>query len=136
MLNQGERIEEHDQRNPIQNVCQQQLPFFDLPSDKKVLIPVRPVKPHGERYLQDCLWKESLLAIKVSLETAIQQGEKTVARYQFTPFSDYDGPAQFGDDTKDLEDLVSAFRTFLLKQIEAARKAHPGKTVRLNLKAG
>lgn len=67
MLNQGERIEERDQRNPIQNAYQQQLPFFDLPSDKKVPIPVRPVKPHGERYLQDCLWKESLLAIKVSL---------------------------------------------------------------------
>lgn len=50
--------------------------------------------------------------------------------------SDYDGPAQFGDDTKELEELVAALRTFLLKQIEAARKAHPSKTVRLNLKAG
>jgi len=51
-------------------------------------------------------------------------------------FTDYDGPVQFGDDSKELEDLVSAFRTFLVKKIEAPRKAHPGKTVRLSLKAG
>jgi hypothetical protein len=51
-------------------------------------------------------------------------------------FTDYDGPAQFGDDAQELEELVAAFRVFLRKQIEAARKVHPGKTVRLNLKVG
>jgi hypothetical protein len=51
-------------------------------------------------------------------------------------FTDYDGPAQFGDDAKELEELVAAFRVFLRKEIEAARKVHPGKTVRLNLKVG
>jgi len=51
-------------------------------------------------------------------------------------FADYDGPAQFGDDSKELEELVSAFRAFLVKEIAAARKAHPGKIVRLNLKSG
>lgn len=50
-------------------------------------------------------------------------------------FADYDGPAQFGDDAKELEELVAAFHAFLRKQIDAARKTNPGKTVRLNLKA-
>lgn len=48
--------------------CSQQLSFFELPLDNAVPPVVRPVKPHGKRYLQDCLWRESLLAVKVSLE--------------------------------------------------------------------
>lgn len=50
--------------------------------------------------------------------------------------ADYDGPAQFGgDDSKGLDDIVTAFRSFLVKKLDAARKANPEKTVRLNLKA-
>lgn len=45
-----------------------QLSFFKLPLNTIVPPVVRRVKPHGKRYLQDCLWQESLLAIKVSLE--------------------------------------------------------------------
>jgi hypothetical protein len=33
-------------------------------------------------------------------------------------------------------DVVAAFRSFLTRNIAAARQANPGKTVRLNLKAG
>ncbi|MBI3799351.1 MAG: hypothetical protein HY268_20595 [Deltaproteobacteria bacterium] len=51
-------------------------------------------------------------------------------------FADYDGPAQFGDDSKELEELVAAFHAFLVKEMAAARKAYPGKIVRLNLKSG
>jgi hypothetical protein len=68
ILNQAERLEKLDPRNANPNAYQQQLPFFDLPLDKKVPALVRPVKPNGERYLQDCLWKESLLAVKLSLD--------------------------------------------------------------------
>ncbi len=51
-------------------------------------------------------------------------------------FADYDGPGQFGgDDSKELDDIVAAFRSFLMKRLDAARKANPGKTVRLNLKS-
>ena len=50
-------------------------------------------------------------------------------------FADYDGPGQFGgDDSKELDDIVTAFRSFLMKKLDAARKANPRKTVRLNLK--
>jgi hypothetical protein len=52
------------------------------------------------------------------------------------PLAGYDGPAQLGDDPKELEDVVGAFRTFLARKLEDARKASPGKTVRLNLKSG
>src|SRR5262249_44572570 len=48
-------------------------------------------------------------------------------------FADYDGPGQFGgDDSKELDDVVAAFRSFLMKRLDTARKANPGKTVRLN----
>jgi hypothetical protein len=50
--------------------------------------------------------------------------------------SEDDGPAQLGDDPKELEEVVGAFRTFLARRLEEARGANPGKTVRLNLKAG
>jgi hypothetical protein len=50
--------------------------------------------------------------------------------------AEYDGPAQLGDDPKELEDVVGAFRTFLARRLEEARQANPGKTVRLNLKSG
>jgi len=50
--------------------------------------------------------------------------------------AEYDGPAQLGDDPKELEDVVEAFRTFLARRLEVARQANPGKTVRLNLKSG
>jgi hypothetical protein len=46
------------------NAHQQLLLFFDLPVNKKVPPLVRAVKRHGERYLQDSLWRESLLASK------------------------------------------------------------------------
>jgi hypothetical protein len=35
-------------------------------------------------------------------------------------FSEYDGPAQLGDDPKELEDVVGAFRTFLARRLEEA----------------
>jgi hypothetical protein len=50
--------------------------------------------------------------------------------------AEYDGPAQLGDDPKELEDVVGAFRTFLARRLDEARRANPGKTVRLNLKSG
>jgi hypothetical protein len=50
--------------------------------------------------------------------------------------AEYDGPAQLGDDPKELEDVVGAFRTFLARRLEVARQANPGKAVRLNLKSG
>jgi hypothetical protein len=52
------------------------------------------------------------------------------------PLAEYDGPAQLGDDPKELEDVVGAFRTFLTRRLDEARRANPGKTVRLNLKSG
>jgi hypothetical protein len=48
--------------------------------------------------------------------------------------SDYDGPAQLGQDPKELEDVIAAFRSFLTRKLEGAQQAHPGKIVRLNLK--
>jgi hypothetical protein len=51
-------------------------------------------------------------------------------------FSEYDGPAQFGDDPKELEDVIGAFRAFLIRRLEEAKQANPGKIVRLNLKSG
>jgi hypothetical protein len=50
------------------------------------------------------------------------------------PLSDYSGPAQLGDDPKELEDVVAAFRSFLARKLEDARKANPGKIIRLTLK--
>ncbi|MBI4639241.1 MAG: hypothetical protein HY731_01010 [Candidatus Tectomicrobia bacterium] len=50
--------------------------------------------------------------------------------------SDYDEPAQFGDDLKEMEDVVGAFRGFLDRKLDEAKKANPGKIVRLNLKSG
>jgi hypothetical protein len=47
---------------------QQSLPFQDQPAEKSVSARVRSVKHDGKRYLQDLLWQESLLAVKVSLE--------------------------------------------------------------------
>ena len=44
------------------------LPFLDQPAEKTVSARVRPVKPEGKKYLQDILWQESLLAIKVALD--------------------------------------------------------------------
>jgi hypothetical protein len=52
------------------------------------------------------------------------------------PLAEYDGPAQLGDDPKELEDVMGAFRTFLTRRLDEARRANPGKTVRLNLKSG
>jgi hypothetical protein len=49
--------------------------------------------------------------------------------------ADYDGPAQLGDDPKELEDVMIAFRSFLTRRLNEARQANPGKTVRLNLKS-
>jgi hypothetical protein len=51
-------------------------------------------------------------------------------------FADYDGPAQLGDDAKELEEVMAALRSFLTRKIDEARQAHPGKIVRLNLKSG
>jgi hypothetical protein len=50
--------------------------------------------------------------------------------------ADYDGPAQLGDDPQEIDDVVATFRSFLTRNSAAARQANPGKTVRLNLKAG
>ena len=47
---------------------QQSLPFQDQPAEKSVSARVRSVKHDGKRYLQDILWQENLLAVKVSLE--------------------------------------------------------------------
>src|SRR5262249_54673246 len=55
-------------RNTALRTYPHQLAFFELPLDNAVPRVVRRVKPHGKRYLQDCLWRESLLAVKASLE--------------------------------------------------------------------
>ena len=47
---------------------QQQLPFFTQPTNLQVSNRHRPVKPCSKRYLQDILWKESLLAVQVSMD--------------------------------------------------------------------
>ncbi len=47
---------------------QQQLPFFIQPTNSQVSIRHRQVKPYSKRYLQDILWKESLLAVQVSMD--------------------------------------------------------------------
>jgi len=58
----------HSAENATLQRHSHQLSFFKLPLDNIAPPLIRPVKPHGKRYLQDCLWQESLLAIKVSLE--------------------------------------------------------------------
>src|SRR5262249_49800569 len=50
--------------------------------------------------------------------------------------ADYDGPAQLSEAPKESGDLIAAFSSFLTRNSAAARQANPGKTVRLNLKAG
>jgi hypothetical protein len=55
----------------VQNAApsaQQQLPFFEQSVKNHGISRNRSVKTNGERYLQDILWKESLLAVKVSTE--------------------------------------------------------------------
>jgi hypothetical protein len=47
---------------------QQQLPFFTQPTNSQVSSQHRQVKPYSKRYLQDILWKESLLAVQVSMD--------------------------------------------------------------------
>jgi hypothetical protein len=47
---------------------QQQLPFLTHPTNSQVSDQHRQVKPYSRRYLQDILWKESLLAIQVSMD--------------------------------------------------------------------
>ena len=47
---------------------QQQLPFSTQPTNSQVSNRHRPVKPNSKRYLQDILWKESLLAVQVSMD--------------------------------------------------------------------
>jgi hypothetical protein len=46
---------------------QQQLPFFTQPTNSQVSDQHRQLKPYSKRYLQDILWKESLLAVQVSM---------------------------------------------------------------------
>jgi len=67
-LSQVGRFDERRTKDATPQTHPQQLAFFELPLDNAVPRLVRWVKPHGKRYLQDCLWRESLLAVKVSLE--------------------------------------------------------------------
>jgi hypothetical protein len=50
--------------------------------------------------------------------------------------AEYDGPAQLGDDPKELEDVVGAFRTFLARRLEEAKRINPEKTMQFDLKYG
>jgi hypothetical protein len=59
---------------------QQPLPFIDQPTDKAVPARARSVKRDGKRYLQDILWHESLLAVKLSLDR--QTVAELIARLQ------------------------------------------------------
>jgi hypothetical protein len=59
---------------------QQSLPFQDQPAESAVSARVRSVKRDGKRYLQDILWQESLLAVKVSL--GCQTVAELIARLQ------------------------------------------------------
>lgn len=47
---------------------QQLLPFCTQPTNPQVLTRRRTVKSHSARYLQDILWKESLLAVTMSVD--------------------------------------------------------------------
>ena len=47
---------------------QQQLPFYTQPTNSQVSNRHQPVKHYSKRYLQDILWKESLLAVQVSMD--------------------------------------------------------------------
>jgi hypothetical protein len=67
MLNQTERFERSGLKNELSQMPQQ-LSFFSQPENKAVSARPRVVKRPGERYLQACLWKESLLAVQVSLQ--------------------------------------------------------------------
>jgi hypothetical protein len=49
--------------------------------------------------------------------------------------ADYDGPAQLGENPQELEEVLTAFRSFLARKLDEARQANPGKTVRLHLKS-
>ena len=59
---------------------QQFLPFAEPPTDKAVRVRARPIKSHQKKYLQDILWQDSLLAVKVSLDC--QTVPELIARLQ------------------------------------------------------
>ena len=59
---------------------QQSLSFLDQPAGRARPARVRSVKHNGKRYLQDILWQESLLAVKVSLDC--QTVAEFIARLQ------------------------------------------------------
>jgi hypothetical protein len=59
---------------------QQSLPFVTQPVKESVPARNRTVKNHGERYLQDILWKESLLAVKMSVDC--QTVAELISRFQ------------------------------------------------------
>jgi hypothetical protein len=65
---------------------QQPLPFIDQPTDKAVPVRVRSVKRDGKRYLQDILWQESLLAVRVSLNCQTVADPSPVCRKTPTEF--------------------------------------------------
>lgn len=79
MIARAGHRENPDRRNEAQN-AQQQLSFLNQPSDKIMSTRGRTVKSHGGRYLQNVLWKESLLAVKVSL--SCQTVAELVSRLQ------------------------------------------------------
>lgn len=67
ILSRARHLEKSVPRNDDQN-AQQLLPFLTQPSEQAIPARVRTVQNHGKRYLQDILWKESLLAVRVSLD--------------------------------------------------------------------
>jgi hypothetical protein len=60
--------------------AQQQFLFCEQSAQNRGVPRNRSVKTNGERYLQDILWKESLLAVKVSTEC--QTVEELISRLQ------------------------------------------------------
>jgi hypothetical protein len=67
ILSRARHLEESVPRCDDQN-GQQLLPFLSQPSEQAIPARVPTVKNHGKKYLQDILWKESLLAVRVSLD--------------------------------------------------------------------
>ncbi len=67
ILSRARHLEKSVPRNNDQN-GQQLLPFLDQSSEQAIPARVQTVKNRGKRYLQDILWKESLLAVRVSLD--------------------------------------------------------------------
>ena len=92
-----------------------------------------PTAKSGKRkHLQSIAWAESLLTDVVADKVQALFHEACVLIVEVR-LSDY-GPVQLGDESDDLRQAVQGFERFLRACLGEARRANPGKIVRLNLK--